>query len=91
MDLDMNEFGRAGYNFLRENKAIPDKDKKDLTFEESKKIVDNLRDMLIACVNNPNHDIDKNKYNFMGYLYMSVICYIDNTDLNKYAKISKKS
>lgn len=88
MDIDANEFGRSGYKFLRENKVIPDKDKKDLTFKEVEDIVGKLQNMIMNAIN--DHQKDKNKYNFLSYLYISVICYLENTDLNKYVKMSKK-
>jgi len=89
MDIDLNVIGKSGYNELRKTNLVPDKDKKDLTLTERKSILDNLNKLQHNLLEK-HEDYSKDKYNFLMFLYASIICYIDNTDLNKFIKISQK-
>jgi len=87
MNIDLNEVGRFGYNLLRKNKVILDKDKKDLSLNEREEIINNLYKSLYGALDKSKEDTN-HKYEFMAYLYLSVILYINNADLNKYIKMS---
>ena len=84
MNIDLNEIGRCGYKMLRNGGVIPDKDKKDLTFDERSEIISKLQHHISKAYTIP----DKDKSNFKSFLYSAVLCYVDNTDLNKYLKMS---
>lgn len=86
MNIDLNVIGRYSYNELRKQKAVPDKDKMELTLNERKEIVNTLHKSIAECVK--KYDTDIHKYGFMIFFYSSVLNYIDNTDLNKYISIS---
>ena len=89
MDIDANIIGRNGYNFLRQTKVIADKDKSELTLTERdellKKLLGMSADVLMNLHTSGKYD-DRNV--FLSVLYSSIIAYINNTDLNKYIKIS---
>lgn len=91
MDIDVNEIGRQSYKLLRDSKVIPDKDKTDLTFKERDEIVNLLYDKLETSISKSKIKDNAHKYEFLSYVYLSVILYLDNTDLNKFIKISTKS
>ena len=89
MDFDLNEVGRYGYKLLQQMHIIGEKDKQDLTLKEREEVIKNLYDHLnisiLKCREIPSH-----KYEFLSYLIICVICFLNNTDLNKYIKISEK-
>lgn len=88
MDIDANEIGRRGYEFLCNSGLIPDVSKKDLTIKQREKVVEIIKNVQKKLFTNDEEN--KDKTNFLMFLYSSVICYIENTDLNKYLKISSK-
>ena len=88
MNIDLNDLGRNCYNELRKSKAIPDKDKSELTLTERKEIINTLHKSILESIK--NYDTDIHKYGFMIFFYSSILNYIDNTDLNKYISFSIK-
>lgn len=88
MDFDLNEVGRHGYKMLQQMHIIGEKDKQDLTLKEREEVINNLYEHLkfiLKCRQTPSH-----KHDFLSYLIICVICFLNNTDLNKYIKISEK-
>lgn len=89
MDIDINEIGRQGYKMLQSMHVIGDKEKGDLNLKEREEIIKNLYEHLNMSISKCS--IDRiHKYEFLSYLYLSVILYLDNLDLNKFIKISTK-
>ena len=88
-DLDLNEIGRASYKMLINTGSIPNKDKSELTLIERNNLINDLTNKLKKSVNKLNED--NHKYEFLSYLYLSTIMYLNNADLNKYIKISTKN
>ena len=89
MDIDINQIGRQGYKMLQSMHVIGDKEKKDLTLKEREEIIKNLYEHLNMAIIKCGQD-RKHKYEFLSYLYISVILYLDNLDLNKFIKMSTK-
>ena len=87
--IDLNELGRYGYNLLRKSKVVPDKEKLDLSFEERDKILNTLNKLISDLI--IKKDENKDKTNFLVFLYSSIKCYIDNTDLNKFISLNIKN
>lgn len=87
--IDLNELGRYGYNLLRKSKVIPDKDKIELSFEERDKIIYTLNKLISDLLT--KKDENKDKFNFLTFLYSSIKCYVDNTDLNKFIGLNIKT
>ena len=83
--VDANILGRFGYKLLREKNIIKNKDKGDLTFQESKDILEMLKDIIQKNLNeltdNSKFD-DKNVFSLV--FYSSILAYVNNTDLNQY-------
>jgi len=83
--VDANILGRFGYKLLREKNITKNKDKGDLTFQESKDILDMLKDIIQKNLNeltdNSKFD-DKNVFSLV--FYSSILAYVNNTDLNQY-------
>lgn len=90
MDMDLNEIGRQAYKMLKNMKVIPDKDKSELSLKEREELTNKLQDMLNNSVSKLRKD-PSHKYEFLSYLYLSVILFLDNADLNKYIKITEKN
>ena len=88
-DIDINEIGRQGYKMLQNMHIIDEKEKKDLTLKEREEIIKNLYEHLNMAITKCGQDRN-HKYEFLSYLYLSVILYLDNLDLNKFIKISQK-
>lgn len=86
MNIDVNEIGRNGYKLLRSMKVIPDKSKKDLTLNETEELINTLYEILNSTILKIR-TVQSRKYEFLSYLYLSVILYLDNMDLNKYISI----
>ena len=87
--IDLNELGRYGYNLLRKSKVVPDKEKLDLSFEERDKILNTLNKLISDLI--IKKDENKDKTNFLVFLYSSIKCYVDNTDLNKFIGLNIKN
>ena len=90
VDIDINEIGRYAYKTLQNLNVIPNKDKMDLSLKERENIVNLLYDKLSISIEKSKIVDKEHKYEFLSYLYISVILYLNNTDLNKYIKISVK-
>lgn len=89
-EIDLNQIGKQTYKMLRDMKLIPDKDKSDLTLTERENVLNDLQEKLNSMM--PKlRQVPSHKYEFLCYLYLSVILYLDNADLNKYIKISVKN
>lgn len=90
MDFDLNEVGRQGYKMLQQMHIIGEKDKQDLTLKEREEVINNLYNHLnmsiLKCRETLSH-----KHEFLSYLIICVICFLDNTDLNKYVKVTEKN
>ena len=97
MDIDINEIGRNGYKLLQSTGVISEKDTKDLSIKERKEMVAKIEsmcaDVLYKKVTEKNENDFKNihKYNFLLFLYSSIIAYLDTTDLNKFINIKSKN
>mgnify|MGYP007056157776 CR=1 FL=1 len=87
--IDLNEIGKHCYSQLRLSKTIPDKDKSELTLTERKNIINTLQKSILESIK--KYDTDIHKYGFMMMFYVSILNYIDNTDLNKYLVLSVKN
>jgi len=87
-NIDLNEIGRQSYKLLCKEGGLPNKEKSEMTLEERVNLVNHLTKMLKDSIEKIKKD--RNKYEFLSYLYMSVILYLDDLDLNKYLKISVK-
>ena len=89
-NIDLNEIGRKAYSMLRSMKVVPDKDKSELTPAEIEELTNSLQEKLNSSISKLRDDV-KHKYEFLSYLYLSVILYLDNMDLNKYITLSVKN
>ena len=96
MDIDINEIGRNGYKLLQSSGVIPKKETRDLTSNERVELVAKIEsmcaDILYKKVTEKNENNYENihKYNFLLFLYSSIISYLDITDLNKFINIKPK-
>ena len=88
-DIDINQIGRQGYKMLQSMHIIGDKDKKDLTLKEREELIKNLYEHLNMSIVKCGQDRNQ-KYEFLSFLCITVILYLDNLDLNKFIKISVK-
>jgi len=97
MDIDINEIGRNGYKLLQSNGVVPEKEVKELSIKERKELVAKIEsmcaDVLYRKVTEKNENRFENihKYNFLIFLYSSIITYLENTDLNKFINIKPKN
>ena len=88
-NIDLNEIGRHGYDEFRKRGVIIDKEKTDLTFKEREEIVNSLQKSILSSMK--KYDEDIHKYSFMIYLYSAIICFVNDTNLNKYLSLSLKN
>lgn len=97
MEIDINEIGRNGYKLLQSTKVITEKDVRELSIKERKELVAKIEsmcaDVLYKKVTEKNENNFENihKYNFLIFLYSSIISYLENTDLNKFISIKPKN
>jgi len=87
--VDANILGRFGYDLLRKQNVIKDKDKNDLSFQEIKDVLEMLKAIIRKNLNELKDDSKLNDKNvFSLVLYSSILAYVNNTDLNKYVNYS---
>lgn len=87
--VDANILGRFGYDLLRKQNVIKDKDKNDLSFQEIKDVIEMLKAIIRKNLNELKDDSKLNDKNvFSLVLYSSILAYVNNTDLNKYVNYS---
>ena len=98
MNIDINKITSSCYELLKSNGIVSDKEKMHMSFtereEESKKLenlLNNVQQKLDQKRESESGEFNDDKNNVLLFMCAAAICYIRNTDLNRYLSMKIKN
>lgn len=96
--VNLNDVSKSCYNLLMTKNIVPNKDKVHMSFKEREEVSVKLEGLLQTVIkkleskrkDNQDEEFNDDKNNVLLYMCANAICYIRNTDLNKYLSANIK-